>query len=466
MARDMKSDASGEKRLEQYGVWVKVEPQEVLEKGPGEDSFSLSDLESPAGGRGGAAVATADEALTQEEEELLDELDTELGPEPEEAGEPASMEETGSSVEVSLSEEVAEEHFDDLRALEDELASVTSTAAPAASGTPAPGVLARIEDELRSIRGDLTSLKKELAVLRKPPAAGKQRGEEAVGFFDEDEDETIALTGDELDNILNTAEITEEPAEAAPLDSEPLEELVEEDATLDAGADLLSYEAPGDAPRAAAPIVAAAEELGLEELPEIELAEDGETGAAPLDSLDLESGGDQDPAEEMEALPEIEELAEAPAADAEELPQDIDLQALTEQAEEEPDSSPLGESSDLGVADLEVLPEDESASPEEEKEIKIDFEEPSAKAGGEAAEEVEEVEELTAEELTPASPQTTPRSGAPAAIPGELKDDIRTVLKYMDHLLEALPEEKIQEFASSEYFVMYKKLFEDLGLGE
>ncbi len=35
----------------------------------------------------------------------------------------------------------------------------------------------------------------------------------------------------------------------------------------------------------------------------------------------------------------------------------------------------------------------------------------------------------------------------------------------MDHLLEALPDEKIQEFASSEYFVMYKKLFEDLGLG-
>jgi hypothetical protein len=51
-------------------------------------------------------------------------------------------------------------------------------------------------------------------------------------------------------------------------------------------------------------------------------------------------------------------------------------------------------------------------------------------------------------------------------VPDDLKDEIRAVLKYMDHLLEALPEDKIQEFASSDYFVMYKKLFEELGLGE
>ena len=34
--------------------------------------------------------------------------------------------------------------------------------------------------------------------------------EDAIGFFEDDEDETIALTGDELDNILNTADVTEE----------------------------------------------------------------------------------------------------------------------------------------------------------------------------------------------------------------------------------------------------------------
>jgi hypothetical protein len=34
----------------------------------------------------------------------------------------------------------------------------------------------------------------------------------------------------------------------------------------------------------------------------------------------------------------------------------------------------------------------------------------------------------------------------------------------MDQLLESLPEEKIEEFANSEYFETYKKLFDELGL--
>ena len=38
------------------------------------------------------------------------------------------------------------------------------------------------------------------------------------------------------------------------------------------------------------------------------------------------------------------------------------------------------------------------------------------------------------------------------------------VLLYMDQLLENLPEEKIVEFAKSDEFVTYKKLFSELGL--
>jgi hypothetical protein len=34
----------------------------------------------------------------------------------------------------------------------------------------------------------------------------------------------------------------------------------------------------------------------------------------------------------------------------------------------------------------------------------------------------------------------------------------------MDRLLDSLPEEKIAEFAKSEYFDSYKKLFKELGL--
>ena len=46
----------------------------------------------------------------------------------------------------------------------------------------------------------------------------------------------------------------------------------------------------------------------------------------------------------------------------------------------------------------------------------------------------------------------------------QMQEDIKSVLVYMDQLLENLPEDKIEEFAKSENFVIYKKLFTELGL--
>ena len=45
-----------------------------------------------------------------------------------------------------------------------------------------------------------------------------------------------------------------------------------------------------------------------------------------------------------------------------------------------------------------------------------------------------------------------------------MKQEIKSVLSYMDQLLENLPEDKITEFAQSEQFETYKKLFVELGL--
>lgn len=50
------------------------------------------------------------------------------------------------------------------------------------------------------------------------------------------------------------------------------------------------------------------------------------------------------------------------------------------------------------------------------------------------------------------------------SVPENLKGDIKSVLSYMDQLLESLPEDKIEEFAKSEHFQVYKKLFDELGL--
>ena len=51
-----------------------------------------------------------------------------------------------------------------------------------------------------------------------------------------------------------------------------------------------------------------------------------------------------------------------------------------------------------------------------------------------------------------------------STIPGNLQKEIKSVLSYMDQLLENLPEDKIAEFAQSEQFETYKKLFKELGL--
>jgi hypothetical protein len=51
-------------------------------------------------------------------------------------------------------------------------------------------------------------------------------------------------------------------------------------------------------------------------------------------------------------------------------------------------------------------------------------------------------------------------------LPSSIKNDVKSVLLCMDQLLESLPEDKIMEFAKSEQFATYKKLFKDLGLTE
>ena len=66
------------------------------------------------------------------------------------------------------------------------------------------------------------------------------------------------------------------------------------------------------------------------------------------------------------------------------------------------------------------------------------------------------IDYLTTEEKEAAQPEENSNA--------ELKKDIKSVLLYMDQLLENLPEEKIVEFAKSEEFTTYKKLFSELGL--
>lgn len=67
---------------------------------------------------------------------------------------------------------------------------------------------------------------------------------------------------------------------------------------------------------------------------------------------------------------------------------------------------------------------------------------------------------------SPQSPLSPTPQGNPSLpeISGELYPDLKKLLVYLDRLLESLPEEKIDQFARSEYFDLYRKVFEYFNL--
>lgn len=71
-------------------------------------------------------------------------------------------------------------------------------------------------------------------------------------------------------------------------------------------------------------------------------------------------------------------------------------------------------------------------------------------------------ETLPAEDPLPEAP--APAGGA--VIEGQVREEVRSVLAYLDQLLDALPPEKVREFAQSKHFATYKKLFREFGLDD
>ncbi|MFP4642911.1 MAG: hypothetical protein ACLFM0_00995, partial [Spirochaetales bacterium] len=106
---------------------------------------------------------------------------------------------------------------------------------------------------------------------------------------------------------------------------------------------------------------------------------------------------------------------------------------------------------DTELADIEEL-EDEPRSPSEQNPERVDTD-----AADDA--DIESVEQSAARPAE--TPTETPTDDE---LPENLREEIKSVLSYMDQLLESLPEEKIREFANSEHFEVYKRLFEELGL--
>jgi len=443
--------------------------------------------------------------------------------------------------------------FDDLAAVEASL-SEPSPASGASRSTGPVGkpdlsseLLLKIANELSSIRGELVALKSQISGIAisaegAPKAELTAEKSASGGFFDEEEDETIALTGDELDNILNTADFTEEAAEAAseslleepllpesgdysparPAVSPAIEEMrlgeadsvdeIEEVPPEDSLSELVNVSEEGVRSMTAAPEDSSyleAEGLSLDEgmaldgapiadvplvepdLSEFEIeSEEGELRAEvaeelPLASespdlkLDIDAGPgygldyQADEAEFLEPVPEVEESVYG------------EISLHEESKDKRPQAAPAPDTSIDEVSDVEELEElvDESPTspylaPEslsirpDEVPIGLDenifvggesAQEPSAPAEIEELPEIEEAEPATLVSEPAAEQATAPSATEPVA-DDRLKTEIRSVLSYLDKLLDSLPEEKIEEFARSEYFDTYKRLFEELGL--
>ncbi len=478
------------------------------------------------------------------------------------------------------------ESFDDLAAVERDLYEKPEARETAKGGSDlSTEILLKIADELSSIRGELVSLKSQLGSLKaRAPALAEAilEGEEAPkeeasgGFFDDEEDETIALTGDELDNILNTADFTEEVAETeAPEELEASEDLeaahspadmsLLDDGLLPENGDYSAAKAPGieevriDTTEAA-DLDFAIEDQGEETTPSLEeigmIAEEGISPltSAPEDTSYLESdigelGLSDAP---MNEAP----LVEPDLTDFDVEEEDLGGGAISEIEEELPVVEPSAEDlileaeAGLDFADSEPVSELEPLEPIPETEEDA-FGEINLHDEGQAEGELEDMEgleelggedeaELLAEridqatvkpalpvslhpdevsislddsyfvgestlddagapvereeelllsdmdEVSPEAPQPETEFEIPAAEeedtisplpvsspaqqteageePDRLKSEIRSVLAYLDKLLDSLPEDKIEEFARSKYFDTYKRLFEELGL--
>ena len=419
--------------------------------GSEEDEFEDLTIEDEDEPRGGEELPE----LEFEAEATFDEIELEE-PHPEDE----TIELDGEEL---PSPESLEDDFDDVSAVEASMTAPTyePAAAEEQSQSQADGrVLATIEEELASIKSELHQLRAELASFRggqpqapepqgeTPPSEEEEDGE-VTGFFEEDEDETIALTGDELDNILNTAEFTEEAGKPSDYEDFDLSTDFDDSDILGSGEDLIPEEmdmTPPEDNDEHTEVAAVDLDLGgFEEEPE----DQSPIEEITLDDIEEETGGIDDlvlddltiGSEDIPAL----ELPEEESFGGDE----NDVAALAE----------MDIDSELaGIDELKDEPESEETT--EDEAIEIDLSEPEPEPEPEELLGDLEDADVSEEMDVPEAEETV----AESALPPDLKTEIRSVLSYMDQLLEALPEDKIEEFARSEHFEVYKRLFEELGL--
>ncbi|MCR4939697.1 MAG: hypothetical protein K5930_06260 [Treponemataceae bacterium] len=351
-------------------------------------------------------------------------------------------------------------------------------------------VIDKIVKELSSLRNEMASMKAELDILKKAGTENaavpndiklpETESNESTGFFSgEEDDETIALSGDELNNILNSADFTEETAEPVLQDDlltsseeikeEPVASIPEENTATDNTAqveDDLAYE-NGEGPDTSIDFDENVTEPVIDDINFDIDNDEHQTEENIPDEIDIPSNNDSfvvDASSTDFLDDKVPTLDEALSSDK-----------VSYLNEESSDNVSFDEAKDEKSEGFVPITQEEltstfdhaSANEIEDTEEEIDDTPAESVFEGEQWEQEsfadQESDEIP-EELPEEEPLSSSEAAAEPSMSDDLKNDVKSVLSYMDQLLENLPEEKIAEFARSEHFEVYKKLFTELGL--
>ena len=357
--------------------------------------------------------------------------------------------------------------------------------------TQMTAIFSQIVTELSSLKNEIASLKNEFETLKneKQPENLKLESNDSgnEGFFsNSDEDDTIALSKDEMDNILNTADIAQaekteekesEKTEATQENiSEPEElsseepEFKEEPEATDETENL--FGSADDVADISDEDILSDDDFAME----FESAQTENIEEPTLDDVDYTNISKENDLPEEISVPKNDDiLVESSPTD---LLETKDSENEGENSSDSFDEDPFELSAvepsisetltDEKLDYLSKTPEEaeQNVNPEEVLELPESEETENAKEN-ESAEEVEtEKTEATQENISEPEELSSeePETKESKDISDDLKTEIKSVLSYMDQLLENLPENKIAEFAQSEQFDTYKKLFKELGL--
>ena len=357
--------------------------------------------------------------------------------------------------------------------------------------TQMTAIFSQIVTELSSLKNEIASLKNEFETLKneKQPENLKLESNDSgnEGFFsNSDEDDTIALSKDEMDNILNTADIAQaekteekesEKTEATQENiSEPEElsseepEFKEEPEATDETENL--FGSADDVADISDEDILSDDDFAME----FESAQTENIEEPTLDDVDYTNISKENDLPEEISVPKNDDiLVESSPTDLlETKDSENEGKNSSDSFDEDPFELSAVEPSisetltDEKLDYLSKTPEEaeQNVNPEEVLELPESEETENAKEN-EAAEEVEtEKTEATQENISEPEELSSeePETKESKDISDDLKTEIKSVLSYMDQLLENLPENKIAEFAQSEQFDTYKKLFKELGL--